>query len=93
MGNGAHCVLSIKADGETVSIPYGKWSQQQLVVEVIIAYKPLHVKGFPQKIYMSKILSLSCFEFFQQTQGFVGLYMILGFIDQVYCVFFPQINS
>ena len=39
----------IKYRDKLVSIPYGKWSQQQLVVEAIIAYKPLHVKGFPQK--------------------------------------------
>ena len=51
MGNGTE-KKPTSVSMRNVSIPYGKWNQQQLVVGAIIAYKSLHVKGFSQKIYM-----------------------------------------
>ena len=50
MGNGTQVAKKVKLTSkEYVSIPYGKWNQQQLVVGAIIAYNSMHVKGFPQK--------------------------------------------
>ena len=45
MGNGAK-TYEVMIGEPFVSIPYGKWSQQQFVAGAIIAHKSLHVKKF-----------------------------------------------